>query len=467
MLKDKSLYKQGLNRKQALLFPPSVDDYVPEDSVARAIDIYADSLDLSALGFKDTRKSSNIDGNRAYHPSLLLKIYIYGYLNKIRSSRMLERECKRNIEIMFLTNGLYPKYHTISDFRKDNPKALKEVFKEFTLLCKDINLLETDTFALDGAFLRANASKNTLLMKTSIEKDIKKAEQKADEYLKTLEFTDKENEPPTSIKHIPNTLDKLNKRKQKLKENLDFLKKNDLNQFNKTDPDARLMKKPAHNLMAYNTQIVVDSKFKFIVATDVSSIGVDRPFLYPLAKDAKDTLKKEKMTLLADTGYYSSNGLKKCIDENVNIYVPMPKTTNQQKAKGFYTKDEFIYDEKKDCYICPNNQEVRKEKTTKIRNGRKDIVYSTLTLTCKHCPIRKNCIPDKTKYKRLYRWEFEHLAIEHKEKMKTQNAKYMIKKRASTVEHLFGTIKRTLGWDHFLVRGLEKVKGENALICFT
>ena len=184
------IYKQGLNRKQQLLFPPSIDEYVDENNTVRAIDDYVSSLDLKRLGFSDTSKS--ISGQKSYSPQLLLKIYIYGYLNKIRSSRNLEKENNRNIELMWLTSGLKPTYKTIADFRKNNPKALKQVFKEFILLCKGIGLIGSEIVGLDGAFLRANASKNTLIMKRTIEEDIKKAEEATQEYFTALEYSDEE-----------------------------------------------------------------------------------------------------------------------------------------------------------------------------------------------------------------------------------------------------------------------------------
>jgi len=208
-------YKEGLNRKQQLLFPPSLDEYVDEDNSVRAIDAYVSGLDLKRLGFSDTSKS--LAGQKSYASKLLLKIYIYGYLNKIRSSRNLERENSRNIELMWLTSGLKPTYKTIADFRKDNPKALKQVFKEFILLCKGIGLIGSEIVGLDGAFLRANASKNTLIMKRTIEEDIKKAEDATQEYLTTLEYSDEETVTNKLSKNLPHNLEKLLKKKQTLK----------------------------------------------------------------------------------------------------------------------------------------------------------------------------------------------------------------------------------------------------------
>ena len=208
-------YKEELNRKQQLLFPPSLDEYVSEDNPVRAIDMYVSLLDWSELGFADTRKSSRADGQKAYHPTLLLKIYLYGYLNKVRSSRALERECGRNIELMWLTEGLTPSYKTIADFRKVNPKALKEVFREFVLLCKNIDLIEGKTVAVDGAFLRANASKNQLIMKKGALRELQKVETEIEEYFNALEYSDSEAFSSTSLTPTSsNDLQKLHKRKK-------------------------------------------------------------------------------------------------------------------------------------------------------------------------------------------------------------------------------------------------------------
>jgi transposase len=206
-------YKEGLNRKQQLLLPPSLDDYVTEDNPVRAIDAYVGLLDWSELGFADTRKSSRSDGQKAYHPILLLKIYLYGYLNKIRSSRALERECGRNIELMWLTEGLKPTYKTIADFRKNNPKALKNVFREFVLLCRNVELIEGSVVAVDGAFLRANASKNQLIMKKGALRELAKAEMEVEEYLRVLEASDNEAHAQT----LSDDLRKLQDRKKNSK----------------------------------------------------------------------------------------------------------------------------------------------------------------------------------------------------------------------------------------------------------
>ncbi|MBU3014725.1 transposase [Poseidonibacter lekithochrous] len=349
-------YKEGLNRHQQLLFPPSIDEYVDENNPVRAIDSYVDSIDLSTLGVFTCNGGS--EGQPAYHPALLLKIYLYGYLNSIRSSRKLEREIKRNIEMMWLCMGLSPGYKTIANFRKDNPKVLKQLFRDFVILCRSVDLIDGEVVAIDG-------------------------------------------------------------------------------------------------------------KYKFIVATDISTKGIDLDQLYPLSIQAKEATGNKKIKVAADAGYYNPKEIKKCVDEGIDVYVPIQDKQKQQKDKGKFTRDAFVYDEAKDCYICPNHEILKRKETIYERNGIKRFMYRNVNSVCKVCSIRQQCLPNTTPAKRLWRWEHESLIDTHRTKMQTRKAKTMIKQRAALAEHPFGTIKQKLGWSHFLVRGKTKVAGENALIMLT
>ncbi len=281
------LYKEGLNRKQQLMFPPSLDELVEEENMVRAIEAYVNTLNISSLKIK-TKKSLIKDGQPAFHPKLLLKIYIYGYLNKVRSSRKLEQESKRNIEMMWLTQGLTPSYKTISNFRKDNPKALQTIFKEFSILIRDLKLITGDLVAVDGAYLRANASKNTLIMKKTVKKDLAKIDEDIKNYMTILETLDKEAENQTNLKISKEDVEKLIEKKERLDKDLELLETLGKEQYNKTDHDATAMSKPAHNLMAYNSQIAVDHKYKFIVTTDISTNGHDLDQLHNMAIKSKD-----------------------------------------------------------------------------------------------------------------------------------------------------------------------------------
>ena len=462
-----NIYKKGEHRKQQMFFPPSIDEYVGEDNATRAIEDYVELLDVVALGFSKASLLST-DGQPAYHPKLLLKIYIYGYLNKIRSSRKLASEIKRNIEMMWLCAGLSPSYKTIADFRKENSNALKKVFREFVLLCKELDLITGELVAVDGAFLRANASKNTLILKKTVLVDLKEIDERIDKYLKNMAFADSEDKKDKDLKPPVQKLSKMKKRKEKLDIDLALLEKLGLTQYNRTDPDAKLMVKPAHNLMAYNAQIVVDNTFKFIVATEVSSQNNDHGKLHKLAIETKQITQKESFTILADTGYYSGKELAKCKNDGIDAIVAIPNTQGRAKSKGYFIQDDFKYDEEKDCFICPNYQKLTKTTSINIKkDGTTYYFYRAGSKTCNACPTREQCIPTNTSYKRVSVSEYFAVAKEHKVKMKTKEAKELMKKRGALAEHPFGTIKQTLGWSHYLVRGIKKVSGENALIMFT
>ena len=461
------IYKQGLNRKQQLMFPPSLDELVDEDNVVRAIEEYVNILDISKLNIK-TKRSLIKDGQPAFHPRLLLKIYIYGYLNKIRSSRKLELEINRNIEMIWLTQGLRPSYKTIANFRKNNPKALQTIFKEFSLLLKDLKLITGNLVAVDGAFLRANASKNTLIMRKTVKKDIAKIDEDIKNYLTLLETLDKEDKNNLNLKISKEEIEKLKEKREQFQKDLDMLDALGKEQYNKTDKDATVMSKPAHNLMAYNSQIAVDNTYKFIVATDISTNGYDLDQLHNMTTRSKEITDNPNMVVTADKGYYSSKELKKCIEDGIETVVPARATAKTKKIQSArFSKNQFIYNHEDDLYICPNNQELKKIEKQYERDGRMLDVYRISSSYCRICPLKKNCLSDKTPNKQVYRWEHEDIIDNYIEKMNTPETKAIVRKRGSIVEHPFGTIKRTLGWDHFLVRTKKKVLGENALIMFT
>jgi len=369
--------------------------------------------------------------------------------------------------MIWLCAGLTPSYKTIADFRKENSNPLKKIFREFVLLCKELALITGELVGVDGAFLRANASKNQLVMKKSVEKDLKKIDEKVEAYLENMEFTDKEEKKDRALKPLPtNNLPKIVKRKEQLDKDLALLEEMGVTQYNRTDPDAKLMSKPAHNLMAYNVQIAVDNKYKFIVATDVSSEGGDSKQLHNMALKSKEITENQKIIVTADKGYDSAKEIKKCTDDNIEVIVPIKDNLQTQKTKGKFSREEFTYNDSTDTYLCPDNQSLVMTGTS----DKKEMLFYRYKLKkdiCTKCPLKDKCLPEKTPYKELFRWEHSSLIDEHKNKMETIRAKKIIKQRSAIVEHPFGTIKQTLGWTHFLVRGKEKVSGENALIMFT
>jgi len=237
-------------------------------------------------------------------------------------------------------------------------------------------------------------------------------------------------------------------------------------QYNRTDPDATLMSKPAHNLMAYNAQIAVDNKYRFIVATDITSEGSDKKELHRMAKQVQEAVGNASVTITADKGYYSTTQIKQCIDDNINIVVPPTQTGQEQRNKGKFGKEMFIYDKERDGYVCPNNELISKSHSNHTSYQRTMHIYRTSSKVCKACPLQAQCLGEKTKHKQMQRWEYQHVIDDYNAKMQTDEAKVVMKQRASVAEHPFGSIKRNLGWDHYLVRGTEKVSGENALIMF-
>jgi len=410
-----NLYKEGQDRHEVGFFPATLEDIIAKDNPVRAIDAYVESINMGTLGFTKTNLS-NPCGQPAYHPKLLLKVYIYGYLNKIRSSRKLETEIKRNIEMMWLCQGLQPTYKTIADFRKDNPKPLQEIFKIFVLLCKELGFIEGKTIAVDGAFLRANASKNRLLTKKILERDIKKIETQIKKYLENLAIEDTNNEQ----------LQAMLEKKTIKKNDLEILNKMGENQYNRTDPDAKLMIKPSHNLMAYNCQIAVDSAYKFIVSTQVSSQGNDFGIMHDIAVTTNAALNINP-TYLMDSGYYSHQEVAKCEADKIPVYVSIPKKQNRAKKQGYFIQNEFTYNEPADHFICPNNQILPKTNSYNIKsNGGKNYFYRASSTTCKNCSIRDKCIPENTKYKQLGVSEYFSVVQTHREKMETEKAKEYI-----------------------------------------
>ncbi|WXU00708.1 MAG: hypothetical protein Ctma_1437 [Catillopecten margaritatus gill symbiont] len=247
-----------------------------------------------------------------------------------------------------------------------------------------------------------------------------------------------------------------------------FLEQHNKKQYNKTDPDASLMQKPAHNLMAYNSQIVVDDKYKLIVATDITSCGTDINQLHKMAKQTKAILATDSLTIVADTGYDNHQQIKQCYDDGITPIIPGRNLVKVQQNKGKFSRDKFVYNADIDNYICPNNKILAKQNQPQTKpNGKINFGYATRRKDCKQCPLKSQCLPDKTLMKRIYRWEHQVMLDKHYDKMQTKEAKTTIKRRGSIVEHPFGTIKRGLGWDRYLVRGKEKVSGENALIMFS
>ncbi len=455
-------YKAPENRHQINLLPPSLDEYVAEGNHVRAIDAYVNSLDLEQQGF--LRASGMLKaGQPAYDPRDLLKLFIYGYLNKVRSSRCMERETRRNLELIWLLGQLQPSYKTIADFRKSNAKALAECNKNFILLCRELELFGGDTVGIDGSFFQANASKASVSTEENLKKQLVALEKDIADWQARLAENDHQDDQAGGSSEIEDEAlsEKLAALKEKQlakQEQLAILKKSDQTQLSKTDPDSRLLRKRGQSLNGYNVQIAVDEKHKLLVASDVTNDGNDSHQLAPMSERAKEVLQVESLTVLADAGYYESEQLKLCEEQAITAFVAIPDTTKRFKKDGRYAKESFKYDQENNHYVCPQGL-ILKQVGQPYRNNNKFYLrYRSRSSDCKNCPMRSQCMTEKGAAREINRWVDEDVLERHQQRM--DNSKDKMRLRSALAEHPFGTLKRRAGWDHFLVRGFEKVKGE-------
>ncbi len=455
-------YKGGDNRKQKMLFPLSMDEYVTSTNPVRAIDEYVNSLNMEKLGFTNTARGVSV-GQPAYPPSGLLKLYLYGYLNRIQSSRNLEKETHRNLEVIWLLKGLRPSYKTISDFRKNNRKAIAGVNRDFVILCKELDLYGCELVGIDGTFFRGNARKGSIFTEKRLQKIIDKIEKDISNYLQEIDAADKQGVPlEMEDTKLAEKLDKLKERQQKYTDKLNNLKNSDEKQISSIDEDARLLTKRGQTTAGYNVQCAVDEKHKLIVCSEVVNDGNDSRQLFPMAQKAQEILEKKDIKIAADTGYYNQKQIKECIDNGIVAYVAIPDKNKGIRKDGRYERKDFKFDSKENCYICPGGQRLEYS-TIQQKNGKQMKKYSSHVRICTQCIEHDKCLPAKTRYRQIYRWEHEKVVEGHRKMMEQEGREYMIK-RAALCEHPFGTMKIWLGWKHFLLRGLKKVRTEMNLL---
>lgn len=448
-------YIKGAPRDQIILFPESVDDYIAEDNPVKFTDAFVDSLDLVKLGFKYSELKQT--GRPPYDPADMLKLYIYGYLNRIRSSRRLEKEAARNLELIWLLKKLIPDYKTIANFRKDNLDPLRKTFREFTLVCKKLNLFGAELIAVDGSKFRAQNSKKKSFNKDKLNRSIKVMDEKIAGYMAELEYNDKleESSKTPKAKELKEKIEALKTRKEERQELLKDLEVSGDTGVSLTDPDSRLMMSNQRFEVCYNVQMTVDAKHKLIVDYEVIDKGVDHGQLCEMATRAKEILETDNIEVLADKGYYDAKDIKACIDNGIIPTIPKP-ARNPAKGGGLFGKDQFAYDRSKDCYVCPGGRELEFKKTMP-RNGK--ILRLYRTLYCQNCELKPACT--ETGNRTVYRWEYEHLLEEMQLRVETDKAK--IRQRQQLSEHPFGTIKRGFDQGHLLLKRLKKVRGEFSL----
>jgi transposase len=468
---NRSSFKSGVNRDQPSFLPPCLEDYVDRNNPVRAIEAYVDAVNLEGAGFR--RPGS--DGGRGqppYDPKDLLKLYIYGYTHRIRSSRGLAREATRNLELIWLLRRIEPGYRTIANFRKENWAALKALCRDFVLMMCELGLVGGECVAIDGAFFDGNASKASITTRKKLAERLAAVDRDIEAYGAALEATDQAEEAAhTSVdrdggggngEDVAQRVAALMEKRAEVQAKLAQLEASGETQLSRTDPDARRLSKSGQVVVGYNVQIAVDDKHKLIVASEVVNDGNDSGQLYTMAKVAKQELGVETLTALADGGYYNGNALKDCEDNGIVAYVPLVQRSERLAAQGRLSHEEFIYDAAADAYRCPAGALLRSSQGRKLNAGRIEIRYTSRKADCDACALRSRCLSAKTPTRSIQRWEHEAVLERHRARMKADEVQ--MRRRAELAEHPFGTLKCRAGYRHFLVRGFNKVRGEWSLM---
>ena len=448
---------EGQDRHQVALLPESLDDYIGEDNPVRVVDAFVEELDLQALGFKGADPAST--GRPSYHPSVLLKLYIYGYLNRIQSSRRLEREAQRNVELMWLTGRLAPDFKTIADFRHDNGPGIRNACKRFVAMCRELKLFTQAIVAIDSSKFKAVNSRDRNFTPGKIDKRQQQIEQSIQRYLDALETADRTQpaEIEAKTERLKDKIKKLREQMRQLEDTKEQLEHEPDGQISTTDPDARSMISQAKGsgLVGYNVQTAVDAKHHLIVAHEVTNIGNDRAQLNKMAQAAREAMRRDKLKVLADRGYFSGTELKACEEAGIATFVPKPLTSGA-KADGRFDKSDFIYITKDDEYQCPAGERAI-HRFTDVERGLAMHVY--WTSACPRCAIKDQCTTSN--YRRIKRWEHEAVVDRAQQRLDRKPDAMTVRRR--TVEHVFGTLKYWMGSTHFLTKTLAHVSTEMSL----
>jgi transposase len=451
-------FVEGTDRAQSTLFPECLEDWICEDNPVRAIDVFVDQLDLAELKFDGVDPEAT--GRPSYHPSVLLKLYIYGYLNRVQSSRRLEREAGRNVEVMWLTGRLVPDHKTIADFRKDNGAAIRNVCARFVALCRELGLLTSASVAIDGSKFKAVNTRDKNFTRAKMERRLAQIEESVARYLSQLDTADLQ-EPSEALAaktaHLKEKLAKLADELQRLKTLEKEMLASPDQQISLTDPDSRSMATSGRGsgIVGYNVQIAVDTEHHLIVTHEVTNTGSDRSQLANIALQAKDVLGAEHLNAVTDRGYFNSPEILACEQANITVTLPKPMTSGA-KSDGRFGKQDFAYLPTEDVYRCPAGEKLTYRYTNQ-ENGRTLRHY--WTGACRHCPLKSQCA--KEPVRRIKRWEHEHV-LEAVQQRLDKNPQAM-RQRRETAEHPFATLKMRMGATHFLMKRLPKVATEMAL----
>jgi transposase/ferredoxin len=445
----------GWDRQQVHLLPAQVEDYVDQDNPVRFLDAFVDSQDLRAKGFKFPKDHPQDKGRPAYHPGDLLKLYLYGYVHGIRSSRKLERQCRHNLEVIWLVRGLAPDFKTIADFRKNNGSAFKSLNREFTQLCQQLDLFGRQLLAIDGTKIKAQNARDQNWSQSKLEKQLQTAQQRLEKYLKDLEEADAQEEvAPEKVKGLQEKIQRWKAQEAKAREGLDILQKTEQSQLSATDPDSRGMKGNSGHMVGYNVQGAVDAKHHMMVVLEATNHPTDQGQLATVAHAAKETLQIEQADLTADGGYFKNEDIKKCQEMGMEPHVPEAKSPPE-----VYGKKDFAYDAANNTYRCPAGAILNFRRQVEDK-GTVRFNYDN-PVACVSCALKARCT--KSEYRVVSRWEHDDCIERMKQKMAACPEK--LAKRKTLIEHPWGTIKYLLSGG-FLVKGLPKVQAETSLVHF-
>lgn len=437
--------------------PASLDDYVDEDNPVRVVDTFIDELDLGVLGFTGVVPAST--GRPGYHPSTLLRLYLYGYLNRVQSSRRLECEARRNVDVMWLTRRLSPDFKTIADFRKDNGAAIQLVCAKFVELCVDIGMFKNAVTAIDGAKFKAVNSRDRNFTRGKLKRRMEQITESIGRYLEALDTADLQEGPGAEekVSRLRDKIAAMRARLAELKESEQRVQEAPDQQISLTDPDSRAMATNMRgaSVVGYNVQAAVDTEHHIIITHEVTNVVVDRTLLAPMAAKAKDVLRCETLDALADRGYYSGEQLLACETIGVKPFVPKPRTSNA-RAAGRFDKEDFDYLPEKDAYRCPAGK-MLPFRFMSVHDEQNVRIY--FTNECGGCPLKSRCTTGKER--RVRRWEHEHVVDATRDRLEALPEAMTIRRR--TVEHPFGTLKSWMGHTHFLTKGLANVSTEMSL----
>lgn len=455
-------YINGVARSQVILFPEVLDDYIEETNTVRAVAAFVEYLNFKELKF--VRAEPAETGRPGYDPRVLLGVFIWGHLNGVRSSRRLERECKRNVELLWLTGKLFPDFKTIANFRKNNGPALKGVLVKFRLWCEGEELFGKELAAVDGSKFKAVNSRGRNYGKERLRKLIKREEERVDQYLKELAEADEqeseEEEKQLTSEELKQKIAGIKEHLEKHKQLQQQLEESGEHQISLTDPEARLMKTGKGADVCYNLQTAVDSKHKLIIDYEVTNAIADQGLLAQIATKAKEALGVAGLVVIGDGGYFEGTTIKECEETGITTYIPVEEADGSTSL-GVFPRSKFCYDNERDLFICPAGKELTVTTEVQRKNGKVMPTKIYGTTACHGCPLRPQCTTSKYGRK-IKRWI--HQAVIERQAERNRSNPEILRQRGSLIEHVFGTIKSAMGHTHFLTKGREKVSTEASLM---